>query len=313
MRISEAIVNRRSVIIAVIVVAIVGGIAGVALYRDRVAPFNTTIIEVDGTSIDMRYFLKRAAMSGDDAMGLLQILPREEIIKKTVTGPPYNISVSEQDIDELARDLARGETQTIDESEFGEWYRQQLNETGLSDSEYRDLLRSSLLSLRLGEYLGERLPTVAEQVYIHMIPVKDRLTAIVVKEKHDAGADFAGLAREYSLDSELGARGGGVGWFARGVLDQRYDMVAFELEIGKSSDPIPFDEESFVVMMISERVAKREMDEQSLMVTRAMALENWHTEEFKKHNVQFHGFTNGYDSQTDAWVQWQLARMRRGN
>jgi hypothetical protein len=312
MRISKAIVNKRSVIIAVVVVAIVGGIAGVALYRDRVAPFNTTIIEVDGTSIDMRYFLKRAAMSGDDAMGLLQILPREEIIKRTATKPPYNISVTEQDIDELARDLARGEAQTIDEGEFGEWYRQQLNETRLSDSEYRDLLRSSLLSLRLSEYLGERLPTVAEQVYIHMIPVKDRLTAIDVKEKHDAGSDFAGLAREYSLDSELGARGGGVGWFARGVLDPRYDLVAFELEIGKSSEPIAFDEENYVVMMISEKAANREMDEQSLMVTRAVALEKWHVEEYKKHNVQFHGFTNGYDSQTDAWVQWQLARMRRG-
>jgi foldase protein PrsA len=312
MHVLDSIAKRKFIIIAVTAVVIVGSIAGVAIYRDRVAPFNTVVVEVDGTLINMRYFVKRVAMYGGDAMGMLQLLSREEILKTTATKPPYNISVTEQDIDKYARNLAGGGTQAIDEAEYGEWFRQQLNETRLSESEYRDLLRTSLLSRRMSELLGEQLPTASEQVFIHMIPVADQRTATEVKEKHDAGADFAALAREYSLDANLGEKGGGVGWFARGVLDYRFDAAAFNLRVGESSAPIPFDEEKFAIIMISEKVAIREMDEQSLTVTRAAALEQWHNEESENHIVQFHGFTNGYDSQTDAWVQWQVARMKRG-
>jgi len=27
--------------------------------------------------------------------------------------------------------------------------------------------------------------------------------------------------------------------------------------------------------------------------------------------VEFHGFNNGYDTETDAWAKWQLQRMKR--
>lgn len=305
---SKATVNKRIIFIAVFVVVIVGGIAGFALYRDRMAPFNTTIVEVDGISIDMRYFLKRVALHGGDAMETLQILTKEEIIKKVATKPPYNIAVTVQDIDKYAREVAQGGAPSMDEAEFGEWYRQQLNDTRLSDSEFRDLLRNSLLSLRLSKLLSENLPTVAEHVYVHMIPVQNQQIAVEVKKKHDAGTDFAVLAREYSIDPELGQRGGGVGWFARGVLDPRFDVAAFELEIGESSEPIFFDEDRFVIIMVAEKVSDREMDEQSLIVKRANILDEWYNQEYKNHSVQFHGFSNGYDSATDAWVQWQLAR-----
>ena len=63
---------------------------------------------------------------------------KEEIIKQTVTKPPYSISVTERDIDHFARDIAQGKNKTITEDEFREWYRQQLNESSLSEAEFRD-------------------------------------------------------------------------------------------------------------------------------------------------------------------------------
>ncbi len=302
----------RSIILAVIVVLIIGGIAGVAIYRDRVTPFRNIVLEVDGTSIRMRYFLKRIAMSGEPPLSLLQKLTKEMIIKQTVTKPPYNITVTEQDIDQFARDIARGENESLAEVEFREWYRQQLNENRLSKAEFRDLMGTKLLSLRMNKYLGERVPTIADQVFVNMFPLKDYAVATEIKEKHDAGEKFSTLAREYSVDPELRENGGRVGWLPRGVLDPRFDSTAFGLEIGKSSDPTYLDEQTVVVIMISDKVAAREIDKASLRIIKSKALDEWVTVEYPNHKVQFHGFKNGYDTETDAWVQWQLMRMQRG-
>ena len=63
--------------------------------------------------------------------------------------------------------------------------------------------------------------------------------------------------------------------------------------------------------MISEKAAAREIDEGSLQMIKARSLDEWLNEEKQYHKVEFHGFKNGYDSETDAWVQWQLQRMKR--
>ena len=176
--------TRNTILFIVAVVLIIGGITGFAIYRDRMAPFNTVILEVDGNSINMRYFLKRVAMSGEPSLTTLQALTKEEIIKQSATKPPYDITVSEPEIDQFAREIARGKSKRIDEGEFKEWYRQQLNESRLSDSEFKDLLKTRLLGLRMSKYLAERVPTVAEQVFVHMFPLQDLATGNAMSNRN---------------------------------------------------------------------------------------------------------------------------------
>ena len=309
---AEKRATGRTIIVAVLVAVIIGATAGTAIYRYRVIPFRITVLEVGGTSINMRYFLKRIAMSGKLPISMLLLLTEEQIIKQTVTRPPYNITFQDQDIDQFARDLARGKGETIKEAEFREWYRQKLNESHLSDVEFRELLKTMLLMQKMSKYLGERVPIVAEQVFLNMIPVKDSGVGAEVKKKYDAGEDFAALARKYSVDPKLKDNGGKVGWFPRGVLAAGSDSAAFELEVGKISDPFYIDEHTPVVIMISKKVAARKIDEQSLRVLRSKALDEWYKKEYANHEVKFHGFHDGYDSKTDAWVQRQLMRMRSG-
>jgi len=303
--------NRLIILVAVALVVIVGTITGIAIYRDRVAPFKITVVAVDDATINMGYFLKRVALSGGDPMLVLQRLAEEELLRQVATEPPYSITVSEDDMDILARDLARGENETIDEMEFREWYRQELNETGLSDSEYRELLTSVVLERRMSDYLGERVPTVAEQVLVHMIPVEDRSTGDRVKAEHDAGEEFATLARVYSVSPTVAEKGGELGWFPRGVLDSQTDRVAFGLETGEGSEPF-YSGEQIVVLMVSDRVAARQIEDQSLQILRSRALQKWYAEVSSSHEVKYYGFEKGYDSETNAWVLWQLQRMQRG-
>ena len=113
-------------------------------------------------------------------------------------------------------------------------------------------------------------------------------------------------------DEGLKENGGAIGWYPRGVLTPAVDSTAFELEIGVVSDPFYIDDQNVIVIMISDKVAAREIEEESLNVIKAKALDEWVTEEYQYHKVRFHGFKNGYDSETDAWVRWQLQRMRQG-
>jgi hypothetical protein len=304
--------NIKTTVIAVLVVVIIGVIVGIAIYRDRVAPFRTTIVAVGDTSITMGYFLKRIHISRREPMAMLQTLTQEEIIKQVAPQPPYNIDVQDEDLDEFLKGLARGESDSINDSDFKEWYRQQLNESRLSNHEFRDLMRTNLLSQRLHGYLAERVPTVAEQVHLYMIAVKGIELAKKVKERLDAGEDFGTLAREVSSDEKIKEKGGALGWFPRGAHSANIAQAAFdELDIGEASEPLYLDEQNIVVVMVSEKVAAREIEEESLQGIKSRALGEWLKQEQQYHKVEFHGFKNGYDSETDAWVQWQLQRMRK--
>jgi len=303
--------TKRFIIPTLVVVVIVVVIAGIAMYRERIMPFRTTVLIVNEASIDMRYFLKRVAISGEPPIQVLQTLTEEEILKQTVTKPPYNIKVSEHQVERFSRDMFRGENETIGEREFKEWYRQQLNEIRFSDDEYRAVLKTMLLRVEMSEYLADRISPVAEQVFVNAIPVTDFSVGIEVKQKYDSGEDFSALAFEYSVDPILKKSEGIVGWCPKGILDRVVDSVAFELEISEASDPVYINNQSSVVIMISDKADARQIDEQLLSILKDRALDEWLLEEKSKHRVEFHGFTNGYDSETDAWVNWQLMRMKR--
>jgi hypothetical protein len=301
----------KTIVLSVAVIVIVGVVAGIAIYRDRVAPFNTVIIEVNDTRIEMRYFLKRVAMSGEPAIEMLHTLVREQMIKLAAVNPPFNIEAAEENIDRFARELSAGESESIGEGEFREWYRQQLNETRLSDAEYRDLLKTAYLSMKMAEHLIQFVPTEAEQVFVNMILVENYAEGIEVKEKYEAGGDFSALALEYSVDPAVGEAGGKIGWFPPGVLEPTLDDVAFDLDVAGISDPIYLDQHRIVVMMISDKAGAREIDDRSLAILKSKVLDHWYAEAHSEFEVQIHGFDNGYDSETDAWVQWQLKRMQR--
>ncbi len=290
-------------------VVVVGAIAGIAIYDDRVRPFRATVLEVDSVSVKMSYFLKRVAISRQQPINVLQMLAREEMLKEEAPNPPYSITVTAQEIDQYARDIARGNDQTIGEAEYREWYRQQLNGTRLSDAEFTDLLRTSILTRKMSDYLGARVPTVADQVFVNMIILKDSNTAAEVKSKLDAGQDFAVLARQYSTDQQLKDNEGRVGWFPQGVLQAGLDSVAFALDVGQPSQPIYIDQNTTVLLMVSAKAAARQIDDKALQVLRSQALDAWYQDAYARHRIAFRGFSRGFDSQTQAWVERELAKM----
>lgn len=291
------------------VVVVVGGIAGFAIYRERAAPFETTVLVVDDAEIKMRYFLKRVRMARRDPLEMLQLLTRELMIVQVAPQPPYSIEVSEQDVDQLIRDLARGDGDSVTDAEVREWYRQQRNDNQLSDDEFRELLRRDVLTARLTMYLAERAPTVAEQVRLYLIALPTYEEATAAAQQLAEGADFYALARELNTDPRLKERGGDLGWVPREALSAALATV-FDLPVGEPSPVLPLGER-FGIGMVAERAAAREIAAEALQAVKGTALDRWFSAEYQYHTVEFHGFNNGYDTETDLWVKWQLQRMAR--
>lgn len=303
--------RRTAFIIAAGVISLIVIIILVSLYIGS-APLRRTIIRVDDTSINIGYFLKRARLTGSDPTSMLQSLANEQVIK--IQAPKYGIEVRPEDVDQELRIRARGASEDITETEFREWYRQQLNESRLSDSEYRELTRTSLLAAGLHMYLAERVPTAAEHVYLHIIVLETYYDALDIRARWEEGEDFADLAREASFDEETRDKGGDYGWVAGGILLPGFEYEVFRLSPGDVSDPIPYasdpssEEVFYYLFMVSEKDDAREMDEGSLETVRGQALANWLAQETGHHEVTYHGLNNGFDSETAAWLNWQLAR-----
>jgi len=266
---------------------------------------------VDDTSINMDYFLMRTRLAGADAMVMLERLTNEQLIK--IVAPRYVAEVSPEDIAQALRRIASGESETISESEFREWYRQLLNEIDLSDSEYREIIATSLLATRLHEYLAERVPTVVEQVHLHTVLLSTE-EAGKIWEKVDEGEDMDKLTREVWQNKQSEGEVDDLGWLPRGVLLPGFDEVVFNLNIGDVSELLPYvsDPESteifYYLLMVSEKAAAREVDEDSLRILKAKTLDDWLLAEIKLHEIGWHGLKNGFDSETNAWIHWQLSK-----
>ncbi|MFC1932585.1 peptidylprolyl isomerase [Chloroflexota bacterium] len=300
--------RRTAFIIASVVIVLILVIVGVGYYFSEDAKYGRlTIITVDDISIKMPYFLKRAQLGDVDSITLLNQLTHEQLIK--LEAPQYIGELTPEDIDQGLRITASGGSGNISESEFKEWYRQQLNESKLSDTEYKEIIRIGLLTVRLHEYLAERVPTAAEQVHLHIILVETYEDAQEVRARWEAGEDFADLAREVSVDEQSKEKGGELGWFPRGVLTPDFDYTAFSLDMGDVSEPFPFypysetDEVLFSLLMVSEKAAVREIDEGHLQILRVQVLTNWLTQEMQFHEIKFN-----FNSEIAAWIGWQVAK-----
>jgi parvulin-like peptidyl-prolyl isomerase len=297
-------------IIIGIVVVVIAGIFVPFYYMNYIAPFNRTIISVDGVKISTGEFLDRARFEGSDPLTMLEELTNELVID--IMAPQYGIQVTDDDIDSYLRNLASGGTGDISEVEFKEWYRQQLNNNDVSDSLYREVLYITLLTGRLHVYLAERVPTVADQVHLHVIAVLTYEDAQTVVERLEAGEDFATVAQEMSVDTESKENGGDVGWVPPEIYIYREQIKA--LEINEISAIIPYysqtsttttstEPDVYYIFMVSEKDSARELDGDNLAMLQAMALDSWLATEVLKHEI-----TYNFNSEIYAWLNWQLEK-----
>ncbi|MFC1900883.1 peptidylprolyl isomerase [Chloroflexota bacterium] len=308
--------KRTTIVISTVVIALIAIIIFISNYFSADGKYmRLDVITVDDISVSMEYFVKRAHISGSDPMALLGIIAKEKVM--SLIAPELGIEISEEAVDQELRVIARGDSETFSENEFKEWYRQTLNESRLSDSEYRELVKISLISGIIWDYLADQLPTTAEHIHVHSIMTTTENEALKVKERLEAGEDFAALAMESSIDATSRDNGGDLGWTPHGVLNPQIEYDIWDMEIGVISDPIvlyDLDDPSnmeplgYYIIMISERTDSREVDESFLPTIQNNAFDAWFAEQTKNYDINYHGLYNGFDSEAYAWINYQLSK-----
>jgi len=297
--------HRRSpFIIALMVIAAVLTGAGIFYYHAYVAPFRQVVLTVDNQVTRMDYFLKRIRMAGNDPTLTLQQLTYEQMAK--IIAPQYGIEVNPSDIDlELRKEAAASATDVITDAGFQEWYAHRLKASELSDSDYRELIKTNLLAIRLLEYVAADISTTAEQIHLHTIVTGTSDEAVYARSRIIGGEGFATVARQISLDNQTKSKGGELGWIPRGVTP--YDNVIFQLAAGQVSDPVVIDPSSpstsqYAVFMVSERDPSRVIDANPLEVLRSRAFYNLILQQIPQH-VKY-----SYTPKDNEWVIVQLAK-----
>ena len=163
--------------------------------------------------------------------------------------PSLKVSVTTKQLDDQLKSLKK---QYFGGSE--KRYQAELKKQCLTDAEVHDQIRTSLLSDGIRKKLTAGVtvaPAEVQEYYdshratyttpqtrvVSHILVKDKALADKLYAQLKAGADFATLAKKYSLDP--GSKGtGGQLTITRGQTVPQFDAVAFALRTGQLSKPV---------------------------------------------------------------------------
>jgi parvulin-like peptidyl-prolyl isomerase len=312
--------KRILIIVSLIFIVIIAAIIGINHYfSDDQKYLRIDVISVDGDLIGMDYFVRRCYAAGADPMSALTNITQEMILKKEAEAA--GLEISPEAVENKLIEMATGEDEPITQSEFKEWFKQLINDSRLSDDEYRDIVATQLIAEFFYEVISNATPTTAEQVHLHIILTDTEEQAEETRARWAAGESFADLAREVSLEALSREEGGDYGWIPRGVaFESRLDEDAFNLDIGVVSEPIPYYDTSatdpsspsyvnYYLIMVSEKSDSREVDEEYIDTVYSNAFDDWLSQTYSQHEIKYHGIRNGFDSETYAWINWQLQKL----
>ncbi|MGM0875560.1 MAG: peptidylprolyl isomerase [Bacillota bacterium] len=172
------------------------------------------------------------------------------------------VSVSKKDID--------AELQELIESYGGEeTFNQQLATSGLTMEDVESDVKTNLQIEKILEplieitdeemqtYFDENKDSLAKskQVKASHILVEDEATAKEVKEKINAGEDFAELAKEYSTDTASAESGGDLGFFGEGSMVAEFEKAAFSMKVDEISEPVKSEYGYHIIKVMDKQEA----------------------------------------------------------
>jgi hypothetical protein len=162
---------------------------------------------------------------------VLQGLIEEAVVEQAAT--QAGLSVTEEEVE---AELAVIQAGLGDPDAFARW----LQDNGYTADNFKVALGRGMLRARMLTQVTAAVGTTAEQVRASLILVADEASARALRAELEAGADFAILARNNSLDPSSRLLGGDLDWFVRGQLTlPEVEAAAFALEPGQLSDVIP--------------------------------------------------------------------------
>ena len=154
-------------------------------------------------------------------------------------------------------------------------FEQLLAASGTTMDDARAVQRTQMVNNLMRDRVLAQVGQKAEQVHARHILVDSAATAQALLAQLQAGADFAQLAKQSSLDTVTKANGGDLGWFAHGTLPAKeLEDAAFSLQPGQISNVIQ-SAFGYHILQVLERDPARQLEGDQLVTVQKQAMENW--------------------------------------
>jgi parvulin-like peptidyl-prolyl isomerase len=301
------------------IVLVIALIAGIVYYVMAVVPMQRPILTVGTEDITTGYFLKRVvANPGADINSAIQGMEAELIIKQQAAS--YGVTaVTAQDIDTYMRDQAKASNSTISDADFNTWLKQQLDNTGLSAAEFRDVMSREIQRQRLTDILAQGMPSDAPQVHLWAMKFNSNSAALTAKARIDSGTDFATVANTLGGQTN----GGDMGWTITSFLPTEISSGISKLDIGKVSDPVAYSTSStstasgkvtyYYLLKVTEKDDAKQLSDDEITAVKSQVLYNWLTKELSAAKITIHGLNGSttLDAQTSTWLNYQAQKLMK--
>lgn len=239
--------QRIFIIIGLFVIFAVLALLGVGWYVAQYRPLHETVIRVNDTEFNMKYYLDR-----------LKIVSQNQ--------PPEYVEyfASAVVIDIERTELMRQEALKLGISVTGEEVEKEVERSGTPmDDAQKDVVRGQLLTRKLvDEYFDSRVPMFADQAHIMAVMLEGLGQATEVRARLVNSEDFTTLAGELSLNELTKSKKGDLGWHSKDVLVESLGTsvpaeYAFSAQAGELSQPL-YDAEiekklGYWLIKVSER------------------------------------------------------------
>jgi foldase protein PrsA len=283
------------------VILLLMGVLGYGYYATQIKPWHQVVLEVNDAKFDMEYYVKMLRfMTGGqkDTANLQQLteitlnsIEDTELLRQGASR--CSVSVTPDEITEKIKEIVS--VGKPDDTGFEKRYQQHLKDIGLSDEEFHRAVESELLREKMREYLGQEISSlsVVPQVHVQGMLLESEEKAREMITELDSGKDFAELARDSSLDKAAAEKGGDLGWFPKGLYPE-LDEIAFNLEIGELSQPIPTGNGYHLIIKVLEKEDSRELDDSQREALKNKALLDWFSEERENSKIERHFSSKEY-------------------
>lgn len=304
-------------VIALVVAAI--GLLGYGFGSDWIEDRNrpgSTAVRVDDTKYTVRYFTERLririqelggagsqfAQSPELAVGLLS----EELIEEGLLLRFAGEQAQTATDDEVKAEIATKLSITADDPNFDTRFQEELTRTNITEQQYRDMARATVLRKKVQEKFTAEVPATAEAIHYRQIIVAEQEEADAIKAQIEGGADFAKIAGEKSQDTTAKENGGDAGWAPRGFLESALEEVLFALEPNQLT--VYATETNFYVYQVLEKQADRPVEEAQKSTISNNAYQKWLDD--KRASVEVVNHMDLQDGDFDK-INYAVSRVRQ--
>jgi parvulin-like peptidyl-prolyl isomerase len=192
----------------------------------------------------------------------------QEDLRQAVAPPPQ-MTITETELVPTATPVPQEELDQI--------YENALRGMGLTDKQFREIVRRGMLRQEVQDYLASQVVTTGLVVHVQLIQTDTEEEAAAALGRIEGGEEFAVVAQEVSTDTLSAMDGGDLGWVTTGQLEPRYgaelETEVFAQEVGQLA--LVESDGKFFVVLVSERDENGPLPEEVVGPIQASALDDW--------------------------------------